>query len=54
MRFYAAAYVPVHMDVMTFEEVVKMVRPGIQRVKDWCAQHVAKGNYFPGCPGFVK
>lgn len=46
--------VPVHMDVMTFEEVVKMVRPGIQRVKDWCAQHVAKGDFFPGCPGFVK
>ncbi len=46
--------VPVHMDVMTYDEVVKMVRPGIQRVKEWCAQHVAKGNYFPGCPGFLR
>jgi glyoxylase-like metal-dependent hydrolase (beta-lactamase superfamily II) len=46
--------VPVHMDVMTYDEVVKMVKPGIQRVKDFCAQHVAKGDYFPGCPAQLK
>jgi glyoxylase-like metal-dependent hydrolase (beta-lactamase superfamily II) len=46
--------VPVHMDVMTREQVMKMVNPGIQRVKEFCAQHVAKGNYFPGCPAQVK
>lgn len=45
---------PVHMDIMTFEETVKMVNPGIQRVKDWCAQMVAKGNWIAGCPAWVK
>ena len=46
--------VPVHMDVMTREQVIKMVTPGIQRVKAFCAQHLAKGNYFPGCPAQVR
>ena len=46
--------VPVHMDVMTRDQVIKMVTPGIQRVKEWCAQHLAKGNYFPGCPAFLR
>jgi hypothetical protein len=46
--------VPVHMVPMTRDEVIKMVNPGIQRVKEFCAQHQAKGNYFPGCPGFLK
>jgi glyoxylase-like metal-dependent hydrolase (beta-lactamase superfamily II) len=46
--------VPVHMDVMTREQVITMVTPGIQRVKEFCAQHVAKGDYFPGCPAQVK
>ena len=46
--------VPVHMDVMTREQVIKMVTPGIQRVKEFCAQHLAKGDYFPGCPAQVR
>ena len=46
--------VPVHMDVMTREQVLKMVAPGIQRVKEFCAQHQAKGNYFQGCPAQVR
>jgi glyoxylase-like metal-dependent hydrolase (beta-lactamase superfamily II) len=46
--------VPVHMNVMTYAETLKMVTPGIQRVKEWCAQHAAKGNYFPGCPAFLR
>jgi hypothetical protein len=45
---------PVHMDIMTFEQTVNMVRPGIQRVKDYCSQMVQKGNWFPGCPAWVK
>ena len=40
------------MNVMTYDETLKMVTPGIQRVKEWCDQHLAKGNYFPGCPAF--
>ena len=46
--------VPVHMDIMTFEQAVNMVRPGIQRAKDYCAEMVKKGNWFPGCPAFLK
>jgi glyoxylase-like metal-dependent hydrolase (beta-lactamase superfamily II) len=46
--------VPVHMDVMTREQVIKMVTPGIQRVKEFCSQQLARGNYFPGCPAQVK
>src|SRR5262245_36725449 len=46
--------VPVHMTPMTRDEVEKMVNGGIQRVKEFCAQHVAKGDYFPGCPAQVK
>jgi hypothetical protein len=46
--------VPVHMDVMTYEETRKMVEPGIRRVKDWCEQHRAAGDYFPGCPAFLR
>jgi len=45
---------PVHMETMTFEQTVNMVKPGIQRVKDYCAEMLKKGNWFPGCPAFVK
>jgi len=46
--------VPVHMTPMTRDEVVKMVNGGITRVKQFCADHVAKGDYFPGCPAQVR
>lgn len=46
--------VPVHMDIMTFEEGVRMLRPGIARVKQYCQEMVQKGNWFPGCPAAVK
>ena len=46
--------VPVHMEVMSYQEVIDMVNPGIQRVKDWCAEHEAEENYFPGCPAFLR
>jgi len=39
---------------MTRDEVIKMVNPGIQRVRESCAQHQAKGKNLPGCPGFLK
>ena len=45
---------PVHMDIMTFEQAANMVKPGIQRAKDYCAEMVKKGNWFPGCPAFLK
>jgi len=46
--------VPVHMTPMTRDEVEKMVKGGITRVKQFCADHVAKGDYFPGCPVQVR
>ena len=46
--------VPVHMTPMTRDEVEKMVKGGIERVKQFCADHVAKGDYFPGCPVQVR
>jgi hypothetical protein len=46
--------VPVHMRPMTYEETLLMVNPGIERVKQFCADHLAKGNFFPGCPPAVK
>jgi glyoxylase-like metal-dependent hydrolase (beta-lactamase superfamily II) len=46
--------VPVHMEVMSYQEVIDMVNPGIQRVKDWCAEHTAEENFFPGCPAFLR
>jgi len=46
--------VPVHMTPMTRDEVEKMVKGGIARVKQFCADHVAKGDYFPGCPVQVR
>ena len=46
--------VPVHLTPMTRDEVEKMVKGGIARVKQFCADHVAKGDYFPGCPVQVR
>jgi glyoxylase-like metal-dependent hydrolase (beta-lactamase superfamily II) len=46
--------VPVHMGPMTRDEVVQMVKGGVARVKQFCADHVAKGDYFPGCPAQVR
>lgn len=45
---------PVHMDIMTFEEGLRMLRPGIERVKQYCQDMLQKGNWFPGCPAAVK
>ena len=38
-----------HMTPMTRDEVINMVNGGIARVKQFCADHVAKGDYFSGC-----
>jgi len=49
-----ARNVSVHMAPMTRAEVDQMVKGGIGRVKQFCADHVAKGDYFPGCPAQVR
>jgi len=30
----------------------RQIGPG--RVKEFCAQHLGRGNYFPGCPAQVR
>ena len=45
---------PVHMDIMTFEQGITMLRPGIERAKQFCREMVQKGNWFPGCPAAVR
>jgi hypothetical protein len=42
------------MEVMTYEETLKMIEGGRQRVKEFCAKRVAKGDYFPGCPAALR
>lgn len=42
-----ALNVPVHMDVMTYDEVIEMVQPGLERVFEFCAE---RGFTFMGCP----
>lgn len=41
---------PVHMQVMKHDEVIDMIKGGVQRARERCASELAKGNYFPGCP----
>jgi hypothetical protein len=36
------------------DEVIKMVNGGVDRVKKFCADRGAKGNYMAGCPAQVK
>ena len=46
--------VPVHLDVLSYADTLNLVDGGIKRVKDFCAGHLAKGTYFPGCPAAVR
>lgn len=41
---------PVHQYIMTADEVRAFVDGGVQRARQRCAEELAKGNYFPGCP----
>lgn len=41
---------PVHLDVMTRDELERFVAGGVQRARDRCTEELDKGNYFPGCP----
>jgi hypothetical protein len=40
----------VHMGVMKHQDVIDMIKGGVQRARERCASELAKGNYFPGCP----
>jgi glyoxylase-like metal-dependent hydrolase (beta-lactamase superfamily II) len=41
---------PVHMNIMSHEQVIDMIKGGVARARARCASELAKGNYFPGCP----
>jgi glyoxylase-like metal-dependent hydrolase (beta-lactamase superfamily II) len=41
---------PVHMNIMKHADVIEMIRGGVQRARQRCADELAKGNYFAGCP----
>jgi glyoxylase-like metal-dependent hydrolase (beta-lactamase superfamily II) len=41
---------PVHMDIMKHADVIEMIKGGVQRARQRCADELAKNNYFPGCP----
>jgi glyoxylase-like metal-dependent hydrolase (beta-lactamase superfamily II) len=41
---------PVHMQPMKHAEVIELIRGGVERARQRCADELAKGNYFAGCP----
>ena len=41
---------PVHQFIMSHEAVEAFVAEGVERARERCAEELAKGNYFPGCP----
>lgn len=50
--------VPIHdiggKGIWTYQETLDFIQPGIGRVGKFCAEHLSKGNYFVGCPGYLK
>ncbi len=44
---------PVHMELMTHEEVLDFLAPGRARALERCATFAAGGNFLPGCPVFL-
>jgi glyoxylase-like metal-dependent hydrolase (beta-lactamase superfamily II) len=41
---------PVHLDIMTNDELTELIKNGVRRARERCAAELAKGNYFAGCP----
>lgn len=41
--------VPVHMEVMSYQETLDMIEGGLRRAQDFCREQLAKGIYFPTC-----
>lgn len=40
--------------IWTYQQTLDFVQPGIDNVKKWCAEHEKAGNWFTGCPGFLR
>jgi glyoxylase-like metal-dependent hydrolase (beta-lactamase superfamily II) len=41
---------PEHPDVLTYEQAEELLKGGTERARQHCAEQLAKGNYWPGCP----
>ena len=39
-----------HPDVLTYEQAEELLKGGTERARQHCAEQLAKGNYWPGCP----
>jgi glyoxylase-like metal-dependent hydrolase (beta-lactamase superfamily II) len=39
-----------HPDVLTYDQAEELLKGGTVRARQHCADELAKGNYFPGCP----
>ena len=39
-----------HPDVLTYEQAEELLKGGTERARKHCADELAKGNYWPGCP----
>lgn len=53
-----ALNLPIHdiggRGLWTYDETLELIEPGIERAKEWCAEFESDGNYFAGCPAFVR
>ena len=43
-----------HPNVLTIEQVDELIKGGTQRARQRCAEELAKGTYFAGCPVWSK
>ena len=39
-----------HPDVLTYKQAEELLKGGTERARQHCAEELAKGNYWPGCP----
>ncbi len=44
----------VHMAPMTHADVIALIKEGVARARQRCAEELAKGSYFAGCPVQTK
>lgn len=45
---------PAHPGVLTHAQVIELIKGGVARTRAWCAEQLAKGIYFTGCPVHSK
>jgi glyoxylase-like metal-dependent hydrolase (beta-lactamase superfamily II) len=45
---------PEHPGVLTHAQVIELIKGGVVRTRAWCADQLAKGTFFTGCPVHSK